>query len=59
MDTNNPVNQSKLEAFIQSTGENVRERATISFGFPSDWLRNWREIEKLITKKLRNIKPIK
>ena len=57
--TNNPLNQLRLKESIQSTRENVRKRATISFAFASDWLRNWREIFKLITKTLRNIQPIK
>ena len=47
MDTDNPVNQSKLEANTCSwheARENVRKRVTIGFGFSSDWPRKWREI---------------
>ncbi len=58
-DTDNPVNQSKLEANTcswQEARENVRERVTIGFGFSSDWFRKWREIFKPITKR-RNAKP--
>ena len=47
----NPVNQSKLEVIIRSrhkARENVNARATIGFGFTSDWLKKWRE----------NFKPI-
>ncbi len=53
-DTDNPVNQSKLEANTCSwheARENVRERVTIGFGFTSDWLRMWREIFEPITKR--------
>ncbi len=54
MDTDNPVNQSKLEANTCSwheAQENVRERVTIGFGFTPDWLRKWCEIFKPITKR--------
>ncbi len=53
------MNQSKLEANTCSQREarkNVRERVTIGFGFTPDWLRNWREIFKPITKR-SNAKP--
>ena len=42
----NPVNQSKLEVITRSrhkARENVLARATIGFGFTSDWLKKWRE----------------
>ena len=41
-DGNNPVNQSKLEVITRSrhkARENVYARATIGFGFTSDWLK--------------------
>jgi len=50
-DTENPVNQSKLEANTRSrckARENVCERVTIGFGFTSDWMTKWREIFKPI-----------
>ena len=53
-DTDNPGNQSKLEANTCSrheARENVRERDTIGFGFTSYWLRKWREILKPIDKR--------
>ena len=59
MDTDNPVNQSKLEANTCSrhdAREDVHEQVTIGFGFTSDWLRNWREIFKPITER-GNTKP--
>jgi len=59
MDTNNPANQSKLESSMQSTRQHKRKQATIGFGFASDWLRKWREIFKPITKKHRNVNPVK
>ena len=34
----------------------MHERVTIGFGFTSDWLRNWREFFKPITKR-RSAKP--
>ena len=45
-DGDNPVNQSKLVVIIRSrhkARENVHARATIGFGFTSDWLKKWRE----------------
>ena len=45
-DGDNPVNQSKLEVITRSrhkARENVHTRATIGFGFTSDWLKKWRE----------------
>ena len=40
-DGDNPVNQSKLEVITRSRHKargNVHTRATIGFGFSSDWL---------------------
>ena len=55
MDTNNPANQSKLEASVQSKLENVHERVTIGLGFTSDWLRKWRGICKpTLSLKMKN-----
>ena len=45
-DGDNPVNQSKLEVITRrehKARENVHTRATIGFGFTSDWLKKWRE----------------
>ena len=50
-DEDNPINLSKLEVITRSrhkARENVHARATIGFGFTSDWLKKWRE----------NFKPI-
>ena len=50
-DTNNPVNQSKLEANTCSrreARENVCERVMIGFGFASDWVKKWRDLFKPI-----------
>ena len=52
MDTNNPANESKLEASVQSKLEHVHERVTIGLGFTSDWLREWRGM--ISDTKLRN-----
>ena len=46
------LNQSKLKAITRSrrkVQENVHARATIGFGFTSDWLRKWRENFEPIT----------
>ncbi len=48
--------RSKYMKLARSTG-NVREWITTGFGFSSDWLRKWREIFKLITKR-SNAKPM-
>ena len=51
-DGDNPVHQSKLEVIKRSrlkARENVHARATIGFGFTSDWLKKWRENFKPIT----------
>ena len=51
-DGHNPVNQSKLEVITCSrhkARENVPARATIGFGFTSDWLKKWRENFQPIT----------
>ena len=51
-DGDNPVNQSKLEVITRSrhiARENVHVRATIGFGFTSDWLKKWRENLEPIT----------
>ena len=51
-DGDNPVNQSKLEVITRSrhkARENVHARATIGFGFTSDWLKKWRENFEPIT----------
>ena len=51
-DGDNPVNQSKLEVITRSRykeRENVHARATIGFGFTSDWLKKWRENLEPIT----------
>ena len=45
-------NQSKLEVITRSrhkARENVHARATIIFGFTSDWLKKWRENFEQIT----------
>ena len=45
-DRDNPVSQSKLEVITCSrhkVRQNVHARATIGFGFTSDWLKKWRE----------------
>ena len=45
-------NQSKLEVITRSrhkARENVHARATIGFGFTSDWLKKWRENFEPIT----------
>ena len=52
-DGDNPVNQSKLEVITRirhKMQENVHSRSTIGFGFPSDWLKKWRENFEPITK---------
>ena len=52
MDGDNPVNQSRLEVITHSQHkrrENVHARATIGFGFTSDWLKKWRENTEPIT----------
>ena len=52
MDGNNPVSQLKLEVIARSrhiARENVHARATIGFGFTSDWLKEWRENFEPIT----------
>ncbi len=59
-DTDNPANQSKLEAITRSrheARENVWKRATIGFGFTSGWLRKWRESFKPINER-SNAKPM-
>ena len=59
MDGDNPVNQSKLEVITRSrhkARENVHARATIGFGFTSNWLKKWRENFEPITE-WRNHKP--
>ena len=46
------VNQLKLEVITCSwrkARENACERDTIGFGFPSDWIKKWRESFKPIT----------
>ena len=43
----NPVNQSKLSR--HKARENVHARATVGFGFTSDWLKKLREIFEPIT----------
>ena len=51
-DGDNPVNQSKLEVITRSrrkARENVHTRATIGFGFTSDWLKKWRKNFEPIT----------
>ena len=56
---NNPVNQSKLEVIARrqhKARENVHARATIGFGFTSDWLKKWRENIEPITER-SNAKP--
>ena len=58
-DGDNPVNQSKLEVITRSrhkARENVHARATIGFGFTSDWLKKWREDFEPITE-CSNAKP--
>ena len=48
----NPVNQSKLEVITRSrhkARENVHARATIGFGFSSDWVKKWHENFEPIT----------
>ena len=48
----NPANQSKLEVITPSrrkARENVHARATIGFGFTSDWLKKWGENFEPIT----------
>ena len=55
----NPVNQSKLEVITRSrqkARENVHARATIVFGFTSDWLKKGRENFEPITE-WSNAKP--
>ena len=55
-----PVNQSKLEVITRSrhkARENVHTRATIGFGFTSDWLTKWRENFEPITEQ-SNEKPM-
>ena len=45
------MNQSKLGLIIRrwpKARENARERATIGFGFASDWMKKWREIKQLL-----------
>ena len=47
-----PINQSNLKVITRSRHkerENVHARATIGFGFTSDWLKNWRENFEPIT----------
>ena len=51
-DGDNLVNQSKLEVITRrrhKARENVHARATIGFGFISDWLKKWRDNFELIT----------
>ena len=51
-DGDNQVNQSKLEVITRSrhkARENVHTRATIGFGFNSDWVKKWRENFEPIT----------
>ena len=51
-DGDNPVNQSKHEVITRSrhkARENVHARATIGFGFTSDWLKKWGENFESIT----------
>ena len=51
-DGGNSVNQSKLEVITRSrhkARENVHARATIGFGFTSDWLKKWGENFEPIT----------
>ena len=51
-EADNPVNQSKLEVITRSrhkARKNVHVRATIGFGFTSDWLKKWRENFEPIT----------
>ena len=51
-DGDSPVNQSKLEVITRSrhkSRENVHARATIGFGFTSDWLKKWHENFEPIT----------
>ena len=58
-DGDNPVNQSQLEVITLSphkTRGNVHARATIGFGFTSDWLKKWRENFEPITE-WSNTKP--
>ena len=59
-DTDNPINQSKLEADTcsrQKARVNMCERVTSGFGFlTSDWLRKWRASFFL---KCSNAKPKK
>ena len=57
----NQVNQSKLEAITCSwhkVRENMHVRATIGFGFTSDWLKNGRRNFEPITE-WSNAKSIK
>ena len=58
-DGDSPVNQSDLEVITRSrhkARENVHARATIGFGFTSDWLKKWHECFDPITE-LSNAKP--
>ena len=59
-DTDNPVNQSKVEAntcSLREARENSYEPITVGVGFTSDWLTKWREfLFKPITKRT-NVKP--
>ena len=53
------MNQSELEEITCSrheARESTRQQATIGFGFPSYWLRKWREIFEPIAKR-RKSKP--
>ena len=55
---NNPVNQSKLEVITRSrhkARENVHARATIDFGFNSDWLKKWRANFEPITESFSEV----
>ena len=55
-DGDNPVSQSKLEVITRSrhkARENVHARATVGFGFTSDWLTKWSENFEPITERSR------
>ena len=43
----------KISISRREARENTFERATIGFGFTSDWLRKWRGFFKPITKQSR------
>jgi len=45
-----PMNQSKLQAYIVANGKSGKTSAgaTISFGFTSDWTTKWRKFWKSI-----------